>query len=71
MKSFLYLFIFTTVAFSIGWLFLNISRPQLIEAGCAEIAQKSSDILFKKQEPLNPEYQYHQVKERCLKDSLK
>lgn len=70
MKSFLYLFIFTAVAFAIGWLFLNITRPQLIEVGCAEIAQKSSNILFKKQEPLKPEYQYNQVKERCLEDSL-
>lgn len=70
MKSFLYLTIFTIFAIGIGWLFLYNSRPKIIEAGCAEIAEKSSDILFNNQEPFNPEYRYEQVKNRCIKESL-
>ena len=71
MKNILYLLIFAATAFTIGWLFVNYFRPQIIERGCSEMAEKSSDVLFKDQEHLDPKYNYENVKARCLEDSLK
>ena len=70
MKSILYLLIFAATAFTIGWLFINHFQPQIVERGCSEMAQKSSDILFEDQGNLDPKYKYDNVKARCLEDSL-
>lgn len=71
MKSAFYLLVIAISALTIGWVFVNYLRPQIIERGCSEMAEKSSNVLFKDQEHLDPKYNYENVKARCLEDSLK
>ena len=71
MKSAFYLLVLTFFAITIGWIFLNVVRPQIIEGGCSEIAAKSSNVLFKDQKRLDPKYNYENVKARCLEDAQK
>lgn len=69
MKSFLYLSIFAITALALGILFYTYFRSMIVERGCAEIAAQSSDY-FEGEERINPRYEFDNVKDRCLEDSL-
>lgn len=71
MKGLLYLILFILSASALGYLFFFHYRPQIIERGCAEIAAQSSDLIFKNKKPNDANYEYENVKQRCLEDSLK
>ena len=70
MKSAFYFLLLILVALAIGFLFYGQYRPQIVERGCAEIAAQSSDLIFKNKKPNDAEYEFENVKQRCLEDSL-
>lgn len=69
MKSILYLSILIATAVGLGIVFFTYFRPIIVEQGCAEIAQQSSDYLGN-EERVNPRFTFDNVKERCLQDAL-
>ena len=71
MKSAFYFLLLVLFATALGFLFYNNYRPQIVERGCAEIAAQSSDLIFNNKKPNDPTYEYENVKQRCLEDSLK
>ena len=67
-KSKIYLLIIGALASLIGWGFYTYLRPQIIEAGCADIAEKSSGIYYKNRILMDPSYNFDNLKARCLED---
>ena len=70
-NSTLYLFILGLVAALIGWAFLAYFRPILIEAGCSDIASKSSGFYNKDLKSLDDYYSYDNLKAKCLQGTKK
>lgn len=65
-----YLLMFLLFATVFAWIILTYLRPTVIERGCSEIAESSSNILPIKSKDNSP-YFFSNVKERCLEDSYK
>lgn len=59
--------ILLTTALAIGWYFTNSVKPAIIEASCADIAERSSN-LYKRRE-LDPYYTFENTKARCIEET--
>ena len=66
-KSNVYLFAVAAVAFIIGWTFMYKYRPQIVEAGCSNVAARSSNFL-QSEEAKSSTFNYEDVKTRCILD---
>ena len=56
-------------SFLVAWVFNSYLRPTIIEAGCGEIAQKSSDLYNTKNPDATSAYNYNNLKARCLEEA--
>lgn len=68
-KGKLYLLIIAASAFLIGWAFNSFLKPAMIEAGCGQIASKSSVLYYKERSLVDPVYSYDNLKAKCLQDA--
>ena len=60
-------FIFATI---IGWAFLTLLRPMVIDTGCSEIAERSSSIFVKRQKSYFENYDFDYLKAKCMDEAL-
>lgn len=67
--NYLYLFIFACVSIALGMLVFFYYKPIIIQAQCADMASKSSNI-YKNREFIDPSWEYETLKEKCISESL-
>lgn len=69
LKSKIFLSVFVISAIVIGWSLWNYIRPQVIQAACQDMAQKSSNIVAKREIEPSIENDYEALFSTCLSDS--
>lgn len=64
---FVILFLFASL---VGWLLFRALRPLAIEKVCADIAAGTSGFIYRNRENYDPQYEYDNVKQKCINESL-
>ena len=71
-KGKIYFLVLFLVASLIGWFFIIYYKPILIETGCSNIAEKSSNILSPKNNVIySNDYSFDELKSSCIRESTK
>lgn len=68
-KSKWYILLILGIASLIGWSAYKQYRPYIVQTSCSEVAERSSNFLYKNNADFDPTFSYQNVKKKCLVES--
>lgn len=68
-KSVAYIIIFASAAFILAWGVWKNYRPQIIYAGCSDIAYKTTSFSKRRDIGTNPDFEYNNNYQTCINEA--
>ena len=65
------LFLVSCIAAFFAWGVILYFRPLITEAGCSELAERSSKVYLKEKTYIDPDLNYDTLKSKCMEDAYK